>query len=650
MIDHLKDKLQGPLPEKEQIDILNQLAYEYYQVDIEKTFEYCRKALDQAKAIDYQKGIAQASKYLAIGHIVRKNFLQAIELDQVALSIAREIDEQKLIAQTLNSLGLSYESLGFTEKAITHYFEALEYAQRNPDDRMTCFIYRNLGYLHDHLGEEQKAINFFNKSAEVAKQSDHHMIKYIPDLNLGNYYIKNNQFNKALNHLNSSYQLCSNNYAKATVLNTISNLYEKQGKWELAEDYQNKAIAVIEASGNRDQLEDIQLSLAQTLIHQKKFHETISLLCEVSENKNDNTSYSFNDKKRHQLLAQSYHQVQDYSNAIVNYQKLIGIQDSLYDRGKLELTAKLEAKFRIQEKENENAYLRAEQEQNRIILAQQNRTTNYIILLALLISIIALLLFKAYRDNKLFNQKLQKQVAIQTKALKNTNAQLKHSNIELERFAFIASHDLKEPLRNISNFSSLLETKLSAIKDKPPIKDYLHFIKTNAVQMNDLIEDVLEYSRVNGDRNTYTNETNLKKLINQVEQSLISEIEQDQVTLVIDQASPNFFTIESHLFLVLKNLISNGIKYNTSPQKEIHVSYQDLDNYHQFCVQDNGIGISPKYKDQIFEMFKRLHNRDKYEGTGLGLAICKKIITNLGGQIWFESSGLGSQFYFTIPK
>lgn len=650
VIESLLSQLDNTKTEKQEIDLLNQLGYEYYQIDIEQTFRYSEQALEKAKRIKYEKGIAYALKYLAIGYSVKKDISKAIQYNQEALQIARQIHEDPLIAQTLNNLGINFEALGLSDRAIRYYIESLEYSAKTKDDKLRCFTFRNLGFLYERLGETDKSISYFDKSAEVARQSDHHMIKYIADLNEGKRYKRNKQYPEALEHLERSFELCSNNYSKATVLIETSKVYQEQKDWEKTKDYLIQAIQIIERSGNKDHLENTQLAYASVLFQAKDYKRCLSTLNTIHEDRTRGTNYSSNDKKLFQLLGETYLQLNDPQNAARYFQQLTTIQDSIYDRNKLDLITKLESKYQVEEKEKENAYLKAQQEQNEIILAQRKNALFYTILLSILILIVAVLLFRAYRSKQRFNQTLRQQIDHQTKELQKSNNQLKASNIELERFVYIASHDLKEPLRNIASFSGLIERQLEDLQEKPHIAEYLGFIKRNAIQMDRLIKDVLEFSRLGKVRQTEFKQTNLEEIVEQVKEALWTDIQEKNVHIKIIHSSPYFYIIPSQLFLVIKNLISNGIKYNTNELKRIEISYSSQDDKHQFSVKDNGIGIAPEYKNQVFEMFKRLHNRKQYQGTGLGLAICKKIVTNMGGEIWYESTGNGSTFYFTVPK
>lgn len=235
------------------------------------------------------------------------------------------------------------------------------------------------------------------------------------------------------------------------------------------------------------------------------------------------------------------------------------------------------------------------------------------------------------------------------KKLENRAQDLAVSNAELEQFAYVASHDLQEPLRMISSFLNRLELKYSPLLDEKG-KKYIEFATGGALQMRQTILDLLEYSRV-GKNGEKLEQVNIKDVILKTEGLLRKSIEESNAKIIIDDMP----TVRSQNHLIkqlFQNLISNAIKYkqeNLNPI--IEISYIDRPKYHQFAVKDNGMGIEKEYFEKIFIMFNRLHHKDKIAGTGIGLAICKKIVDQLGGSIWLESElGKGSIFYFTILK
>lgn len=231
--------------------------------------------------------------------------------------------------------------------------------------------------------------------------------------------------------------------------------------------------------------------------------------------------------------------------------------------------------------------------------------------------------------------------------LQQLNQQLQLSNQELEQFAYVASHDLREPLRKIRSYSDLLVKRYQGQLDERADK-YISYITDSVIRMQALITDLLTYSRVS--RNELVLEpTDLGQILQQTLTDLSPMIEENQAIinappLPIVQANP------LQIGQVLQNLIANAIKFRREQPPQININADYQNNFWQISIKDNGIGIDPNYKERIFAIFQRLHYREEYPGTGIGLAICQKIVERHGGKIWVESElGQGSTFYFTLP-
>ena len=233
--------------------------------------------------------------------------------------------------------------------------------------------------------------------------------------------------------------------------------------------------------------------------------------------------------------------------------------------------------------------------------------------------------------------------------LQNHAKELALSIAELEQFAFVASHDLQEPLRMITSFLTQLEKKYGDVIDDKG-KKYIGFAVDGAKRMRQIILDLLEFSRV-GTTEENNEELDLNELLTETKILLRKKIEEQKADIIIDPL-PQINTYRSPLRQVFQNLVSNALKYsNKEIPVQVHISFKELKDHWQFEVIDNGIGINKEYFDKIFIIFQRLHNKDEYSGTGMGLAITKKIIERLGGKIWVESEeGKGSTFYFTLLK
>jgi PAS domain S-box-containing protein len=230
---------------------------------------------------------------------------------------------------------------------------------------------------------------------------------------------------------------------------------------------------------------------------------------------------------------------------------------------------------------------------------------------------------------------------------KQMDDEIKRSNESLEQFAYVAFHDLQEPLRVMSNYSQLLEKRYKEKLDKDA-DDFIGFIVDAARRMQKLISDLLEYSRLGRKENPVT-EVDSNKLVDRVIKNLSETIKSAGATVTHGNL-PVVNIPESGFTQLFQNLIGNALKFHGKEPLKITISAEKKDTEWKFGVHDNGIGIEPQYKDRIFQIFQRLHSLHEYPGTGIGLAICKKIVENHGGRIWVESEvGKGSTFYFTIP-
>jgi light-regulated signal transduction histidine kinase (bacteriophytochrome) len=225
---------------------------------------------------------------------------------------------------------------------------------------------------------------------------------------------------------------------------------------------------------------------------------------------------------------------------------------------------------------------------------------------------------------------------------------LKTSNKELEQFAYVASHDLQEPLRMVASFSQLLERRYKDQIDEDA-DDYIEFIVEGANRMKKLIDDLLAFSRLNTEAKEFKL-TDTNSALDDVLVNLNPTIMENNAQITHDPL-PIIKVDSSQIRQLFQNLITNAIKFHGDEPPKIHISAEETGKEWLFSVSDNGIGIDSNHLEKIFNVFNRLHTREEYEGTGIGLAICKRIVERHGGKIWVESEpGKGSTFYFTLSK
>lgn len=245
---------------------------------------------------------------------------------------------------------------------------------------------------------------------------------------------------------------------------------------------------------------------------------------------------------------------------------------------------------------------------------------------------------------------LEGQVAKRTQELAAKNEELTMMNSELEAFVYTISHDLKAPVVTMTGFSSLLLERYSDCLDEKG-RDYLNRIHKNVKRMDRLIHDLLKLSRISYETHEYS-KVDFQQIVHEASDTLQQKISDSGIEIILRPPLPNIFCEETRLTEVMVNLLDNAIKFrgnNSNPRVEI--SAQEKEDYYEFCVRDNGIGIEPEYSTKAFELFQSHHESCQEESTGVGLSIVKRIIEKHQGKVWLESKkGEGASVFFTLPK
>jgi two-component system sensor kinase len=254
---------------------------------------------------------------------------------------------------------------------------------------------------------------------------------------------------------------------------------------------------------------------------------------------------------------------------------------------------------------------------------------------------------EGFAELQRLNATLEQRVAERTASIEAQKQELARSNAELEQFAYVASHDLQEPLRTVASYCELLKRRYAGSLDEDADK-FIQSAIAGATRMRNLINDLLTYSRV-GTRGRAFEPTDMAEVLNEAIANLTRTIEEHQAIISHDEL-PVIHADATQMTQLLQNLIGNGIKFRSEKTPHVHIGAQHRSDAWVFSIRDNGTGIEDKHFERIFKIFQRLHRREEYAGTGIGLAVCRKTVERHGGRIWVESTpGEGATFYFSVP-
>lgn len=624
-----------------QADHLMKLAqwYRYHRVDSTKTVNYLLKSVKVSKSANYNYGTGRSYAKLA-SFYTRYN---QIDLSEKYLKLSAEY--YMLLENGGEEVAHYYDEVGNKiwdynpKKSMDFYLKGLEYSDTYPNIKVS------LAKAYSTIGEPEKALKYLQPALSNLRKMRYTRMLGIGTALLAQVYVELGDYEAADKICDEGIALLSplsrsKQRALPGIYSTKGLVLEYKGNDKAALEYYTKSLEEGNRIGASFQVEKSNLIIGK--FYSSRNPQKGKLFCQKTLQNAQINNYINLEIDACDCLYKIYKEEASYANALKYYEQKTALSDSL---STLNVEHVLDVNGKMAQKDKQLAEQAYQKEIKEEQLRNQYRlnTTLFISSLfgLLLIGFLTLSIRRISRQNKEITKK--------TEEIENANLNLERSNEELERFAYVASHDLKSPLNNIISFTGLLRRNLHE-EQNPIVEDSLNFIENSGKRMTQLIEDVLEYSKLSSQ---ITDEQEIIKLNDLVEEiSLLAQNTPDGKQVTIEtSALPNVKWNYSKIFLLFKNIIENGIKYNKSEQPIIKLSCVNTRDRHSVYIQDNGIGIKKEFYDEVFIMFKRLHTQGKYEGTGLGLATCKKIVDEFEGEISISSElGKGTVFKIEFPK
>ncbi|MEZ4883477.1 MAG: ATP-binding protein [Chitinophagales bacterium] len=633
-----------------QADIYNSMAHAYLNnQDISKAYDFVEKSLKLCEENDYTKGKYNAYMIFVGLYGLQNNFSTALDYAFECYHYSNENDDKVLLMRSLHSISSLYI-------ATLQYHDIFEYAKQllvlaqslqDKETEMVALI--NLSVAYGSTGDYK---NCMTHLMDALKKSE--AIQYRSNIakchgNIGTLYTLLSNNEEALKH----YEIVYNNYIDAidkrdetALLINLGDLYFGRGELELADTYYtlclelstrinfNERIAtslvnksqLYNSKGNHD--EAYALALQAQQYFDKMSHETADYhahlinLAEIFLAKQDfekcikygeeGQKLCLSRKDKHHLsqvfdvLSNAYAELKSFETALAFRNKYVELKQELLDEQKYYQIIDMQIAYETEKKEIEIEILTKENQYQALLLEKR------------------------------------KKIEVQ-------NELLKQANQELQQFTYAASHDLKEPLRMIGSYTTLLEHRLKSHLDDST-KEFMGFISSGVNRMNKLLEDLLKYATLLNN-NQQEDLVDLNSVVQDVLDNFQLKIQDTNAHIEVVQL-PIIKGYYSQLLQLFQNLISNAIKFkkdNVSPH--IIISVQEDVRQYIIKVADNGIGIPEEFQKKVFDIFYRLHRQQDYEGTGIGLALCQKIAIKHGGIIWMESEeNKGTHFYISFPK
>ena len=611
------------------------IYYSYALVNPDTALILGRELQDEAKEKNSLYGEGKALILIGTCYSLQSQCEKGLESYYKAIEKFKLANHKYGLVQAYNNIGVCLHFSGDYLKAIDSYLKGLKIAEEEEIyDKYRWANMGNLSKVYEELGDYDQALIYIQKVADQAKDS---IVIAGAYHSLSTIYIQLESYSKANDYINQSIEL------GRTQNNSIGLAFAYLDKGKLAiklEDYEEAQKVLVEAERLYEQLNNSQYlasAYAQKGIlyyHLNQFKKGLEW-CEKADEIVSHGEFWSVKAEVCECKFLNKVKLKDFKGAFNDHLEYAQLQDSLRNLNSIRTSAQMAMQFMFDlekknmEAEQNEALLQAELKQSKELL-----NAHWAIGILLSSILVISLLFFYYHKKRMDNQHLKMQ---------EKNAALLNKNLELERFAFITSHDLREPIRNISAFTDLLRRKI----DDPESVEYLGFIKAATTKMYKLIDSILTFTKVNSKKEQFEL-VDLNQIVQDVKENLHQKLKENNVIFSCPEL-PQIYGSASQLAILFQNIIENAIKHNEKKQPKIDIQFQESAMEYTFSVKDNGKGVDKQYFEKMFQPFSRLDADN--EGSGLGLSIAKNIVKQHNGKIWLDSRvGIGTTIHFTLKK
>ncbi len=541
--------------------------------------------------------------------IKRQDYTKVLEYAEDALKFSQQAGDTKQEVIALNHIAVCHGVNADYKSAMEFFLDALTKSKQNNYRRHTSRSLINIATIYASLYNYQEALNRYETVLEEYSDVIDDYTRVVVLNNLGNIHYHAGAAEKSLDRFRQANQLADQiNYKEmsAHTLAQMGRALAALNQFEAAFESAEKAKVIIDELGEINGKQINLINFGNLYFHKKDFDQAIRLTSQgivMAKRMKDDE----NEIRGYQILAKIYRELKDFEKALDYQLVYTKAQERFAREQRSRQILDMEIQFAIREKQKEIEQLTKDNKYQALLLEQSDQ-------------------------------------------IANQNVQLLQVNDELRQFAYVASHDLKEPLRMIGSYTQLIRRKFNDQTDEGT-ESFFEFVQEGVDRMNNLLDALLKYATI-GKSELEKEPVDLNTIAELVQINLQISLEESNAEVVVEGELPIVNSVQSLLIQLLQNLVSNAIKFRKPDILPLIRIYAKEDqNNHTIYVEDNGIGIDPEFQERIFVIFQRLHKRTQYEGTGIGLAICQKIVQKLGGNIRVHSKlEKGATFSFSLPK